>query len=289
MFSGIKKKLTLSFVFASIVPLLIFSSILLYTEYTVQKKQTLLLQEEKTIRVSQQIKGYFFSLEKEINFLFSITPFISSTTQVKEQFLSKLISKENQFERLTLVDKNGLELFFYDRTIPFFENKAPKQSNKTLTNQAIKENKTIYGKLYFHDKNHEPLIDVVFLIKDIKTGLLKNMLIAQVRFKKVWQIVSNTSKLDGEEAMLTNTKGLIVAHKNPSVIIKKTHIPNVNKKGFVKNRNNTWVLKSVNEFTIQNKSFNVIVQQHIYDALSLSFNTFILAMGLIILLLLQMA
>lgn len=277
MFVSIKKRLTLSFILASIVPLFLFSTVLLYAEYTVQKKQTFLIQKEEAIRISQDIKVYFEGLEKDIEFLFKITSFVASKKSKKENYLSKMISKENQFERLTLTDKQGKELFYSDRITPYKETKKAKYINKELIDRALKDKQNYYGNIYFSKKNFEPLIDAAFLVKNLKTLEVDNILIAKMRFKKVWKILSSLDYLDGEEIFVTNSDNMIVAHKNPSIVINKTLITKPKENGFLLNRNNEYVLRSSNSFELNGTTFHVIVQRNIFDALSLSFYTFIYA------------
>jgi len=285
MFSGIKKRLTLSLILTSIVPLLISTVILLYSEYTVQKKQTFLLQKEESIRISEQINEYFRGLEKDIDFLLSITSFVAEDIRIKKNLLSRMISKENQFDRLSLTDKYGMEIFYIDRTLPFVENKEFKYTNQKLTNKVIQHEKNYYGQIYFENKSFEPLIDAAFLIKNLKTSDIENVIVAKIRFKKIWELLASVIHLEGEEVFVTNSKNMIVAHKNPSLVIKKTVANNPLENGFVKDRTNTYVLRSTNSFNLNGVMFNVVVQRNIYDALSLSFNTLIFASVLMVVLL----
>merc|ERR1711916_421375 len=79
-----------------------------------------------------------------------------------------------------------------------------------------------------------------------------------------------------------DSKGLIIAHKNPSMVIKKEKISNFKQNGFTQNLNQEYILQSINNFKLGNRMFSVIVQQNIKEALSLSLNTFILAIVLMI-------
>jgi len=266
-------------------PLLISTVILLYSEYTVQKKQTFLLQKEESIRISEQINEYFRGLEKDIDFLLSITSFVAEDIRIKKNLLSRMISKENQFDRLSLTDKYGMEIFYIDRTLPFVENKEFKYTNQKLTNKVIQHEKNYYGQIYFENKSFEPLIDAAFLIKNLKTSDIENVIVAKIRFKKIWELLASVIHLEGEEVFVTNSKNMIVAHKNPSLVIKKTVANNPLENGFVKDRTNTYVLRSTNSFNLNGVMFNVVVQRNIYDALSLSFTTLIFASVLMVVLL----
>ncbi len=282
MISSIKRRLILSLLMASILPLFVFSSVLLYKEYRVQKQQTLLLQQEKAIRTSQQIENYFFNLQKDIKFLFSITPFLFTDIEKQRNYFSKLILKQNQFDRLSLTNEKGEEIFYSDRLSPYIKSKTIKYPNLTLTNSALKNKKISYGEIYFHEKNFEPLIDVVFPIQELKSQKIKGFLVAKIRFKNVWDILSSITLQETEEIFVIDSKGLIIAHKNPSMVIKKEKISNFKQNGFTQNLNQEYILQSINNFKLGNRMFSVIVQQNIKEALSLSLNTFILAIVLMI-------
>ncbi|WP_169733413.1 ATP-binding protein [Sulfurospirillum arcachonense] len=258
----------MSLLLASIVPLFFFSVILLITEYYIQQEQTYLLQKEKSIQISEHIKEYFSKLENNMNFLCKMTPFISVNLEKKKDLLSRLILQENQFERFSLRDNNAKELFYTDRLVPYVKSQEPQYINKKLIYKAFRDKKNYFDQMHFSTSTYEPLIDATFLLKNTQTLKIENMLVVTMRMKKIWEYLSSVTHLSGEDIFVTNSKDIILAHKNPSVVIKKTSAISASKKGLIKDRNNNYVLRSVKSFKIKGFEFNVIVQRNIANAFS---------------------
>jgi hypothetical protein len=57
---------------------------------------------------------------------------------------------------------------------------------------------------------------------DLRSGTISCVILADFRFKRVWELVASLALKDGGETdiFMTAPSGLVVAHKNPSIALK---------------------------------------------------------------------
>ena len=279
-FKSIKHRVIFSVILASIVPLCIFAALTLYQLYIFQTSTIISQQQIKAKAVAEKIEGYFERVLNDVDYLFSVTVFPYGNEDQKKRLFASLIAKNNQYERLTITNRNGVELFFVDRVDLNFEN-TQRVLNQELAHKALKSHSMVFGSIYFDAITYEPLIDGAIVIKTLDPSVPKEILYVQIRFKKIWEIVSSLDLEAGEDAFIVDAKERVIAHKNPSLVIKQTNLSLDKRQGYV-GKENTVVLRSTATSVVGDTYFHVVVERNIYDAHALTLKTLLFTVLLVL-------
>ena len=109
MRGSIRKRLTLVFIGLSIGPLLLVGIILSYLSFTTQEKQALNLQQEVAQHVSTEVKTFLDGSENELIIVGQVQGLEKLDRDKQYNALAELLSYQNAFESLVLLDSQGQE------------------------------------------------------------------------------------------------------------------------------------------------------------------------------------
>ena len=109
MRGSIRKRLTLAFIGLAIGPLLLVGVILAWQSFTTQEQQALNLQREVAQRVSTQVKAFLDGLENELRLVSQVQGLQKLDRDKQRNILAELLSYQDVFESLVLLDSQGQE------------------------------------------------------------------------------------------------------------------------------------------------------------------------------------
>ena len=109
MRGSIRKRLTLAFIGLAIGPLLLVGIILAWQSFITQEQQALNLQREVAQRVSTQVKAFLDGLENELRLVSQVQGLQKLDRDKQHNILAELLSYQDAFESLVLLDSQGQE------------------------------------------------------------------------------------------------------------------------------------------------------------------------------------
>src|SRR5512136_1248472 len=109
MRGSIRKRLTLAFIGLAIGPLLLVGAILAWQSFITQEQQALNLQREVAQRVSSQVKAFLDGLENELRLVSQVQGLQKLDRDKQHNILAELLSYQDAFESLVLLDSQGQE------------------------------------------------------------------------------------------------------------------------------------------------------------------------------------
>jgi len=263
--------LTLYFISIALIPLLIVGVIVTYQAFSTQSAQALEVQSQNASRIAGQVENYIMMRENEL--LFTVNA-IGLVDDREEQFnlLTKLLVSSNGVHDLVLLDGQGREQFFLSN--------IEVQTNRALGNRAgspefelPKETGEAYlGPVVFDNRTAEPLMLISVPLFDVRSGELQYVLVANFRFKPVWDLVAQADLAGNGIVYLTDRDNYVIAHPNPSVVLRGTQVslPPVEAL-FTTGLDGTNVARAYQHIQINQQEFNVVAEQPRSEALSLAF------------------
>ena len=175
---------------------------------------------ERAQRISNQVLSYIQLQENALTELIAVRGFKNLDQDQQTQLLSELVSFSDAFDRLALVGGNGQE-----KTVASSTEVTNQLRNLSTADQftiPVSNNQIYYGPVQFSEKNGEPYMVIAVPVTDVRSGKVTDVLIAEVSFKPIWDLLSSITRGQGSSTYIVDAQNRVVAHDNPSIVLRNT-------------------------------------------------------------------
>lgn len=294
---SIRTRLLITFIGVSILPLLAVGVLLALQSLNVQREQARRFQSEVTERVRTQVEAFIDRLDLQLNGAAKELRAGSNDSATAKQILSKLPSYPNVFQELSVVDSSGQETTRLSRLSLVMPDDLKSRALSPEFAAVMKYGQcpssgegTYYSPVNFDNDTGEPSMIIAEPLCNPQTGFVDGALIANIRFKEIWDLIARVPVASGESVYISDASGRIVAHVNPSVVLGNKHITlakDLLGTGLVSTASTTGlngntVVMAVNTVEYGSQKFNIIAERDIVQALQLAIQTVAVTVALLV-------
>jgi putative methionine-R-sulfoxide reductase with GAF domain len=271
MRNSIRKRLILVFIGLAIGPLLVVGAILAWQSFTSLERQALILQQETAKRVSSQVAGFFQELENELRFTIQTQGLGQLDQDHQRIVLSNLLAYQNTFDELHLLNSQGQEQAGVYRiglasTAPVDRSQAEEFIIPKTKDQVY------YGPIRYDQVTNEPLMTIAVPLVNLRTGSVDGVLVSVARVKKVWDLIAGIQVGQGQSIYIVDAQGKVVAHRNPSVVLRGTSFKVPKQNGIQPGLNGTRAVLTFETMNLGQQPFSIVAEQTLTEALAPAFN-----------------
>jgi hypothetical protein len=227
MRNSIRSRLTLAFIGLAVGPLLLIGIVLAWQSFTTQQQQALTLQQEVARRVSSQVTAFFAELENELRVVSQVQGLQNLRRDQQQEVLSELLAQRNAYEELVLLDSRGKELIHLARVGIFTDLGERAQADEFVA--PYTSGQVYYSPIRFDETTGEPFMTIALPLFDARSGLVDGVLVSEVRIKRIWDLIAEIRVSQGQSVYIVDAQDAVVAHRNPSVVLKGTRLSSGNK------------------------------------------------------------
>lgn len=214
----LRTKFLLLFGITALIPL-ILTLVLTYTSLQRNLREDAAnLENQLAITASEKIKLFVISQLDSLDTIATLygQEFAETQTLPKE-ILERTIYKNDTFEDISVVNKDGQKIARENRVIVFDQEDLGNISN-TEVFETIKAKSIYIGPMYV--ERGKPLFDLGHWIVDFQ-GNFAGAVLAQVDAKIMTEVMNNISIIAGEggRVFMVNEKGIVVSHSNLSYVL----------------------------------------------------------------------
>ncbi|MBE7512666.1 MAG: HAMP domain-containing protein [Anaerolineales bacterium] len=242
--SSIRRRLTLAFILVAAVPLLLVGVVLTLRSFNVLLEQATFFETTVAQRVSTEVTAFIKRMEGELKTVANTLPGNSLSRQ--RDMLSLLPSFPETFEEIALLDREGVEQLRLTR----LDVVAPSDLKNWADNDAFTIPKTLkqtyYGTVETDPLSGEPSMLISVPIPNVRSGIVDQVLIGRIRFKPIWDLLGNISLNTGESVYITDSTDRVIAHRNPSVALRRPLFPIPSATGITRGLDNLNVVLATN-------------------------------------------
>ncbi len=184
--------------------------------------QGLILQQEIASGIGHQIELFLIEREGELYLLDEVLGLGTLTADVQQNILNNLLLNQRIYQEVILLDAAGQEILYLSRSEVILDSDLQSQADEKAYLIPALERETYFGPVRFDDTIREPLVKIAVPILDRRSGETNYVLIANLRFKTIWDLLSDLDLPQSSEAFIVDQDGLVVAHQNPSVVLRET-------------------------------------------------------------------
>ena len=264
MKNSIRTRLAITFVALAASLLFVVGAVLAWQSYLTDQRRAVELQRELASRISTQVASYMQIRENTLRELIQVRGLSELDRDQQTNLLSELLSYTDAFDNLTLLGRNGREQIVVSRT-----NIVGQLSDRSTAPEFTvpKAKKQIYySPVHFAEKTGEPYLFISVPITDIRTGAVTNVLVANVRFKPVWDLLASMPLGKGSNAYIVDANNRIIAHNNPSVVLRNTLFTVPDQDGTHIGASGNNVVLATDKITLGDEIFTIVAETSTSEA-----------------------
>jgi signal transduction histidine kinase len=280
MFSSLRRQLTFGFIGLAIIPLLLAGLVSSSASFRAQERDALALQQEVTRRISSQISALIGQIENELRQLTRVGSFAGLDTDEQKVLLSELLSYQDGLESVALLDGDGQERARVERMRFVPESGLGDWSQTNEFRSTIASGAVYYGSLIFDDSTSEPMMYLAYPLADLRTGAVGGVLVAEIRIRKVWELIRDSDVPGDEQIYVVDQSSRIVAHAMPSVVLRGTSFALPGEFGITTGLDGDQVVLAWDEMQLGDQTLFVVAEQPVSEALALAYQTLNVTIGL---------
>ena len=277
MLKSLRFRLSIIFISLAVLPSILAAFFL--TRYSVAylEKQSQTILREKAVRVGNEISAY---IENHTNHLFLIHKlhgFELLSLEKQRTILNNLLFDQHVFQEIVLISAEGQELIRLSRSIVFLEKNLKNRATQKEFLSPATHKESYFSPVYFDRKIQEPLITISIPLFDLRSGKLAYVLVANLRFKRIWDLLVNI-EIPGEGVVyVVNQAKQVVAHRNPSLVIGRETVNLPEVPGRATGLTGADVIISWEVLQFGDQKIKIVAEQPISQAYALITKIFLIA------------
>ena len=279
---SLRRRLNQTFIGLSLGPLLVVGVILTTLAYIVEEQQARVQESLVAQRVAHDVQSFLREVEGELQLTIQLGLFGLNHEQQTNMLLN-LLSHHDDFEELILLDHTGQELTRVARL-------ALVVPDETLSHAAADEflapfftQNTYYSPITFAESTGEPILTMAVPIVNPRDGQVAGVLVAHTRLKQVWDIIALMTLRTGESVYIVNEAERVVAHRNPSVVLREATFALPPEDGMAVGLDSRWVILARQQLLLRGQNLIVVAERAAWNALALPILTGIITASLFLL------
>ncbi len=271
-----------TYISLAVIPLVVVGLLVGWQSYRLQRQQALLLQQEVAQRVATEIRTFIQDIEDDLSLLTKLQHIQDWQGEQGEDALAGLQAHKDVFEALILFDKDGQEIVRSSR-LQAADTDEDKQVRLNEFLQALEKGSIEYSPPRINSTTGEPIMTMALPMIDLRHGLVNQVLVADIRFRRVWNLIRDIEVSQGSNVYVVGQRSQVIAHRNPSIMLqqKMFFVPTVD--DIYLGLDETTVVLASEKISFGDQTLTVVAERTTTDALSLANRSLmILIIGILI-------
>ncbi len=287
--NSIRRLLIISLIALSITPVILLSGILSWQSYMVQEIQAKDIQRIQSMLSLEKIISYIHEQEVALGSAVKTFDFINMHHKERNLMLAKLLSSPGDFQHrdiydsITLLDSKGKELESVSRSLYLTKADLGERSGADEFKIPAASNKTYFSPVYFNDQTGEPYLKISVPITDLRTMRLKGVLVAEIRMNYMWDVIADVHVGETGSAYLLDQNGRVIAHPNPSIVLRGTYFKVPDKPGITTGLRGNKVVLDAEKINFGEQLFYIVTELPVPEAFRYTYRSLIATIVLLLL------
>ena len=187
------------------------------------EEQSVALQREVAGGVASQIDSLLTERATELALLDSVFGLGAASADDQRAMLRQLAAAEPMYIDIAVVDSDGQETIRVASASVVLDTDLRVRTDDPAYVTAVELRDTGFGSVVFNDGLREPVMSIAEPILDRRSGEVDSVVLATITFKPVWELLGSLAAPE-QDVYVVDADGVIVAHKDPTVVLLKTPI-----------------------------------------------------------------
>lgn len=277
MFNSLRNRLSLFFISLAVLPILTVSVILAQQSFTTLEQEARDSQQQVAQALGTEITAFVLDREEELRLVSGVNELGTLDTRDQRRVLNNLLAHQQLYLEIALLDATGQELFRLSRLgiVPEADLENLAESDEYVI--PATEGTAFYSPIYLGETEREPLITIAIPVFDPFTDDLNSVLVADFRFRTIWDLIADMDFGDEEDLYVIDTDGNVIAHSDPLVVFNSTQIDLPAEDGRATGLSGNEVIFARDTLQFGDEQLIVVAEQSVSEALALATNTITIA------------
>ncbi|MBI5961071.1 MAG: HAMP domain-containing protein [Chloroflexi bacterium] len=274
MRSSLRGQITTIMLGLSIGPLILSGVLLIWLSFNAQRQQALDQEQRVAQHVADQMRVFIQARQDELFLLNTLgQQYFTSSPEISRGLMSLLSNRSMFYNQLSLTDSEGQELVRISTLNVYSVDDLIDWSQTEEFLMVKTDPQPYFSPLWFEPKSGEPMMTLIVPFIDMRVGQVKNVLIANLRFKVIWDLLNGFKTNGSEDIYIVNAEREVVAHRNPSVVLSRTLFDVPRQDGIHSGLNSQRAVIAAVDVQFGNQTLTVIAERPESEALSLAYDT----------------
>jgi signal transduction histidine kinase/ActR/RegA family two-component response regulator len=218
-------------------------------------------QQELARRVGVQLQAELQHLELTLDNSIHVTDFDRIAAPEQHRVVSRLLAAREHFREVFFLDRAGGEVLHLSNVRLLDHSHQDQHRTANEFSVPAQTGHTYCGPIYHDPSDNEPLMLLGVPVHNKRSGALQGVLMAEVRFKPIWDLIGTLALDAGEDVYLIDQDGLVIAHRNPSVVLKESRLrllPDTPRQTGVQGKQ---AYLATHEFVFGQRTFRVVAER----------------------------
>jgi signal transduction histidine kinase len=279
MRNSIRARLTMLFIALAVGPLVVVGVVLSWLNFATQEQHAFDLQLKMTQLVAAEMNAFIEKIEDLMQLAGQALGEKSLSQLGTESILSQLLLKSDSFDEVILLNQQGHALVHLSRLhLPPGDTEDWSERDEFIIPKM--SGLAYFSSVQFNKVTGEPLIIISLPTFELQSGRVEGVLLSMVRFKKIWDLLAGIKVSPGQNLYIVDPEGKVVAHRNPSVVLRGTRADTSEQNGIYQGLNGSAVVRAVVLVSLGQREFRIVAEQDLWEALALAINTVYIITGL---------
>lgn len=222
MLNSLRVRFILILLSLAVLPLLVVSFLIVQQGYNALQHEALVHQSEVAVRVSGEIDAFLRQKERDLIHLVRVSELQTLSPRAQVDLLNRLMTQEEAFIELVLLSSTGQEVLVVNELPTGAELSNRVERYESAFTFARDTGQVYYSSVRFDEAAHGPLLTIAVPVFDLRSGHIANVLLAELSFKPIWDLIADLDLVGEGDVYVIGAGSLVVAHKNPSVVLRGT-------------------------------------------------------------------
>ena len=222
--TSIRQRLLTALVGLATVPLLLAGVVLGWRAYLQNVDEAYARQQEITRRVAVQVEAFLLNFQAGLETGIHLSDFAIADRATRRQALSRILAARDVYREMAFMERDGRTGIYLSNVRLLDPGQAAPPSFLDVSRLATGSGRASYGAVYYDPGNNEPLMLLAVPVRDLRTGEPAGVVVAEVRFKPVWNLIAGLDLAPGEDVYILDANDRVIAHRNPSIVLRETRV-----------------------------------------------------------------
>ena len=191
----------------------------------------------------------------------------------KHSMLRTLLHSTRTYQELSILDQSGQELLRYSLTDVVLSSDLRSWAESNEFHIPVTQDIVHYSPVRFDYNLREPLMKIFLPLIDRRQGGVVAVLVADLRFKPVWNLLAQIELPSGSDAYVVDSVGNIIAHKNPAVVLSGSKVNLQTDEGGGIGLSGTDVIFAIEKLSFGDQELYIVAEQTVSQAFTISINS----------------
>jgi PAS domain S-box-containing protein len=225
IYHSLRVRLLLAFIGLAFLPILVVGAVLMLQLFRLQVDEIRHRQQDQLARVAVESELFFRHIESRIKGANRILRITKLPPSEQRTILQLMRTNLQDVVELTLIDSRGQEIQHISDHAVVLPNKAVRHADHDEFHIVMATRETYVGPVRLESETGEPLAELAVPYLDPATGEIEAILVATLRVRRLWQVAGSIPLSPGQTIYAVDAIRRIIAHPNPSVVLRQTLAP----------------------------------------------------------------